>query len=64
MKTAGWIFLILGIVSFLGAAIGSSSVFGPCFWVALGAFLIYRGKEKAKEKQDIREADTKGRKAN
>ena len=56
MKTAGWIFLILGIVSFLGAAIGSSSVFGPCFWIALGAFLIYRGKEKEKENQDKREA--------
>ncbi|MBQ7773668.1 MAG: hypothetical protein IJ383_06345 [Bacteroidales bacterium] len=60
MKTAGWIFLILGIVSFLGAAIGSSSVFGPCFWIALGAFLIYRGKEKEKEKakenQDKKEA--------
>ena len=50
MKTAGWIFLILGIVSFLGAAIGSSSVVGPCFWIALGAFLIYKGDEKEKEK--------------
>ena len=50
MKTAGWIFLILGIVSFLGAAIGSSSVVGPCFWIALGAFLIYKGNEKEKEK--------------
>ena len=43
-------------MSFLGAAIGSSSVFGPCFWIALGAFLIYRGKEKEKENQDKREA--------
>ena len=61
MKTAGWIFLILGIVSFLGAAIGSSSVFGPCFWIALGAFLIYRGEEKAKENQDKKETVTPDR---
>lgn len=56
MKTAGWIFLVLGILSFLGAAIGSSSVVGPCFWIALGAFLIYRGKAKEKEKQSAAES--------
>lgn len=46
MKVAGWIILVLGILSFTGAALASHSVFGPCFFIALGAFLIYRSNEK------------------
>lgn len=46
MKTTGKVLLILGILSFLGAAIGGHSVFGPCFFIALGAYLIHRADEK------------------
>ncbi len=46
MKTTGKVFLIFGILSFIGAALGGNSVFGPCFFIALGAFLIHRGQRK------------------
>lgn len=42
MKIAGWICLVLGGLSFIGAASQGDSVFGPCFWIALGAFLLYK----------------------
>lgn len=50
MKTTGKVFLILGVLSFLGAALGGNSVFGPCFFIALGAFLIHRANEKDQSK--------------
>lgn len=50
MKTTGKVFLILGILSFFGAALGGNSVFGPCFFIALGAFLIHRANEKEENK--------------
>ena len=46
MKVAGWIILVLGILSFTGAALDSHSVFGPTFLIALGAFLIHKSGEK------------------
>ena len=46
MKITGWIILVLGILSFTGAAIASHSVFGPCFFIALGAFLIQKSNNK------------------
>ena len=46
MKVAGWIILVLGVLSFTGAAIASHSVFGPCFFIALGAFLIHKSNNK------------------
>ena len=30
MKTAGWIFIVIGVLAFLGAASKGHSVFGPC----------------------------------
>lgn len=36
MKGFGWFCIILGSLSFLGAAISGNSVFGPTFWLALG----------------------------
>lgn len=50
MKTTGKVFLVLGILAFLGAALGGNSVFGPCFFIALGAYLIHRANEKEKNK--------------
>jgi len=46
MKVTGWIILVLGLLSFTGAALASHSVFGPCFFIALGAFLIHKSNEK------------------
>lgn len=51
MRIAGWILLIFGGLSFLGAALKGHSVFGPLFWIALGGFLLYRANNKA-QKED------------
>ena len=53
MKTTGWILLIFGALSFLGAASKGNSVFGPLFWIALGAYLIYRANNKSNDQHDI-----------
>ena len=41
MKKVGIVFLVIGLLSFIGAMIGGHSVFGPLFWLALGFVLIY-----------------------
>jgi len=46
MKTFGWICTIMGVLSFLGAAIYGHSVFGPAFWIALGIVLLLKSKKK------------------
>lgn len=39
----------------MGAAFKGNSVFGPLFWIALGAFLVYRANNKeAEQKEKIR----------
>lgn len=54
MKGFGWFCVILGSVSFLGAAINGNSVFGPAFWLALGIYLVHRAKNR-KENKNITE---------
>ena len=57
MKIAGYIFLIIGGLSFLGAAFKGNSAFGPLFCIALGAFLVYRANNKESEqKEKIRQS--------
>ena len=46
MKTFGWICIVLGALSFIGAASAGHSVFGPVFWLALGIALVYYGNQK------------------
>ena len=46
MKTAGWIFIVIGVLAFLGAASKGHSVFGPLFWIGIGSVLIYLKREK------------------
>lgn len=46
MRTLGWILLIFGGLSFIGAASKGHSVFGPLFFIALGGFLLYRANNK------------------
>ena len=56
MRIAGWICLVIGVLSFFGAALKGNSVFGPVFWIGLGAFLLYRvnNKEEEREKKHIK----------
>ena len=51
MKTFGWICIVLGALSFIGAASAGHSVFGPVFWLALGIALVYLGNQKKEEKK-------------
>lgn len=53
MKIAGWIFIVIGVLAFIGAASKGHSVFGPLFWIGIGGVLIYlkREKEEANEKR-------------
>lgn len=53
MKITGWIFTVLGILSFFGCVIGGSNPVGPLFWMGLGIFLIYRAGQKKKEKEKL-----------
>lgn len=57
MKTFGWICLILGGLSFIGAGLAGDSVLGPCFWIALGIMLVYIAKEREKTSQS-KQADS------
>ena len=51
MKTFGWICIVLGALSFIGAASAGHSVSGPVFWLALGIALVYFGNQKKEEKK-------------
>lgn len=46
MRIAGWICLILGLFSFLGAAEKEESVIGSLLIIGLGAFLLYKTNER------------------
>lgn len=51
MKIAGWILLVLGLISALGSLTAGHSPAG-LFWAALGGFLIYRSHQKQREKEE------------
>ena len=46
MKIAGWIFVVIGVLAFLGAASKGDSVFGPLFWIGIGIVLLYLKRER------------------
>ncbi len=52
MKTAGWIILVIGILSLIGSIIGGTNPMGPTFWIALGIYLLYRANQRKKEKEE------------
>jgi hypothetical protein len=58
MKTFGWICVVLGGLSFIGAASAGHNVFGPVFWLALGIALVYLGNQKEEEKKKNEAAST------
>lgn len=52
MKKAGWICLIIGVISFFGAVAKGNSATGPLFWTGLGVFLLYRANNKKSEQEN------------
>lgn len=50
MKTFGWICIILGGLSLIGALSSGDSCFGPCFWLAVGIGLVYFANQKDNKK--------------
>ena len=46
MKTTGWVLLVLGGLSCLGALSAGNSIFGPIFFIAAGLLLINKSKDK------------------
>lgn len=51
MKATGYVFLIIGIISFLGCALKGNSVFGPLFWIGLGTFLLYKADKREQKNE-------------
>lgn len=49
MKTAGWILLVFGGLSCLGALTAGHNIFGPIFFIALGLMLINKSNNDKKE---------------
>ena len=58
MKTAGWIFVVIGALAFLGAASKGDSVFGPLFWIGIGTVLLYLKREKEENNKEKTIAET------
>lgn len=50
MKIFGWICIVIGGLSFLGAALNGSNITGPSFWIGLGIFLVYYVSKKTSAK--------------
>jgi len=40
MKTVGWVLLVFGSLSCIGALTAGHSIFGPLFFIAIGLMLI------------------------
>lgn len=49
MKTIGWILLVLGSLSSLGALTAGHSIFGPVFFIAVGLMLINKSNNDKKD---------------
>lgn len=49
MKTTGWVLLVFGGLSCLGALTAGNSIFGPLFFIALGLLLINKGNNEKKD---------------
>lgn len=60
MKICGWVFLILGILSFIGALSAGRAPIGGAFWAVLGAYLIHRSKQKQEEARKKKEWEEEG----
>lgn len=61
MKIAGWVCLVIGVVSFLGAASAGDGLLGPTFFVALGVFFLYMASNREEQKDKVGNASTDSR---
>lgn len=52
MKVFGWILVVFGALSAVGALAGGISPVGGIFFIVLGAYLLSRAAKKAKEQQE------------
>ena len=62
MKVFGWICVVLGGLSLIGAASAGHSAFGPLFWLGLGITLLYFGNHKKNNEiteDDLSDAEKK-----
>lgn len=48
MKTTGWVLLVIGSLSCLGALTAGHSIFGPLVFIAIGLMLINKSKNDKK----------------
>ena len=58
MKIAGWTFVVIGVLAFLGAASKGDSVFGPLFWIGIGIVLLYLKREREEDNKEKTIAET------
>ena len=49
MKTTGWVLLVFGGLSCLGALTAGHRIFGPVFFIAIGLMLINKSNNDKKE---------------
>lgn len=52
MKVFGWILVVFGALSAIGALTGGINPTGGIFFIVLGAYLLSRAAKKAKEQQE------------
>ena len=55
MKVVGWIFVVFGALSLIGAAAAGNSAFGPLFWIGLGIAFVCIGKRNKKDNKSDKE---------
>jgi len=53
MKIIGWVLIVIGSLSVLGAIIaGNVTPIGGLFWLLFGCYLLHRAKQKEKESDE------------
>ena len=52
MKKLGYILIIIGVLSFIGASAKGHSVFGPLFWIGVGGSILYLKREKEEDSSE------------
>ena len=54
MKKLGWILIVFGVLSFLGAASKEHSVIGPLFCIGIGGTMFYLKREKTEARAVVK----------
>ena len=52
MKTVGWVLLVFGSLSCIGALTAGHSIFGPLFFIAIGLMLINKSNNSKKNENN------------